>query len=79
MAEAEIFSPSDSGGILWMISAVGESAIGTGPFFRWQVAQQWAAMGFDMAVPAIEMVQDRSGRRRMVKDERGGKRYGVKG
>ena len=54
-----------------------------------QLEQQWAAMGFDMAVPAIEMVEDRSGRRRMVEDrsgrrrmvedERGVKRYGVKG
>ena len=37
-----------------------------------QLEQQWAAMGFDRAVPAIEMVEDRSGRTRMVEDERGG-------
>ena len=32
-----------------------------------------------MAVSAIEMVEDRSGRRRMVEDEREVKRYGVRG
>ena len=62
-----------------MFSMVGGFAIDTYILFSRQVEQQWAAMGFDMAVPAIEMVEDRSGRRRMVEDERGVKRYGVKG
>ena len=79
MGEATIFSPGGIGGILWMFSAVGGFAIDTYILFRRQVEQQWAAMGVDMAVPAIEMVEDRSGRRRMVEDERGVKRYGVKG
>ena len=43
-----------------------------------QLEQQWASIGFEM-VPAFEMVEDRSGRKRMVEDERGVKRYGVKG
>ena len=79
MGEATIFSPGGIGGILWMFSAVGGFAIDTYLLYQKQVEQQWAAMGFEMAAPAYAMVQDRSGRRRMVEDERGVKRYGVKG
>lgn len=79
MGEATIFSPGGIGGIMWMFSAVGGFTIDTYLLFRRQVEQQWAAMGFEMAVPAYAMVEDRSGRRRMVEDERGVKRYGVRG
>ncbi len=79
MGEATFFSPGGIGGIMWMIGVVGGFAIDTYLLFRRQVEQQWAAMGFEMAVPAYAMVEDRSGRRRMVEDARGVKRYGVKG
>ena len=79
MAEATIFSPGGMGGIFWMISVVGGFAIDTYLLYQKQLEQQWAAMGFQMAVPSIEMVEDRSGRRRMVEDARGVRRYGVKG
>ena len=79
MAEATFFSPGGIGGILWMLGVVGGFTIDTYLLYRQQLEQQWAAMGFEMAVPAYAMVEDRSGRRRMVEDERGVKRYGVKG
>ena len=79
MGEATIFSPGGIGGILWMFSAVGGFAIDTYLLYQKQLERQWAEMGFQMAVPAFAMVEDRSGRRRMVEDERGVKRYGVKG
>ena len=63
---------------MWMMSVVGGFTIDTYLLYRRQLEQQWAAIGFEMA-PAFEMVEDRSGRRRMVTDERGVKRYGVKG
>lgn len=68
MAEATIFSPGGIGGILWMISVVGGFTIDTYLLYRRQIEQQWAAMGFLMAAPAFEMVED----------NRGVKRYGVK-
>ena len=77
MGEATLFSPGGIGGILWMASVVGGFTIDTYLLFQRQLEQQWAAMGFEMAVPAIEIVEDRSGRKRMVEDERGVKRYGV--
>ena len=64
---------------MWMISVVGGFTIDTYLLYRRQIEQQWAAMGLEMAVPAYAMVEDRSGRRRMVEDQRGVKRYGVKG
>ncbi len=77
MAEATIFSPGGMGGIFWMISAVGGFAIDTYLLFQRQLEQQWAAMGFEMTVPAYATVEDRSGRRRMVEDAHVVKRYGV--
>lgn len=45
-----------------------------------QLEQQWAAMGFLMVAPTYERtVEDRSGRKRVVEESRGVKRYGVKG
>ena len=78
MAEATFFSPGGIGGILWMVGVVGGFTIDTYLLYRRQLEQQWASIGFEM-VPAFEMVEDRSGRKRMVEDERGVKRYGVKG
>ena len=77
--EATIFSPGGGGGIMWMISVVGGFTIDTYLLYRRQLEQQWTSMGFEMAAPAYAMVEDRSGRRRMVVDEHGVKRYGVKG
>lgn len=80
MGEATLFSPGGIGGILWMVSVVGGFTIDTYLLYQKQLEQQWAAMGFEMAVPTYErMVEDRSGRRRMVEDARGVRRYGVKG
>lgn len=78
IAESTFFSPGGGGGFMWMMSVVGGFTIDTYLLYRRQLEQQWAAIGFEMA-PAFEMVEDRSGRRRMVTDERGVKRYGVKG
>ena len=71
MAEATIFSPGGIGGILWMISVVGGFTIDTYLLFRQQMEKQWSAIGFQMA-PAFEMVEDRSGRKRMVESRRYG-------
>ena len=80
MGEATFFSPGGMGGILWMVSAVGGFTIDTYLLFQRQLERQWAAMGFQMAVPTYErMVEDRSGRRRVVEESRGVRRYGVKG
>ena len=75
MAEATIFSPGGGGGILWMISVVGGFTIDTYILYRQQIEKQWAVIGFQMA-PAFEMVEDASGRRRMVESRREVKRYG---
>lgn len=75
LAEATMFSPGGIGGILWMISSVGGFTIDTYLIYRQQMERQWAAMGFQMA-PAFEMVEDASGRRRMVESRREVKRYG---
>ena len=46
--------------------------------YQRQLEQQWAAMGFVMVAPMYErMVEDRSGRRRVVEESREVKRYGV--
>ncbi len=79
MGEATIFSPGGTGGILWMVSVVGGFTIDTYLLYRRQLEQRWAAMGFQMVAPTFAMVEDRSGRRRMVEDDRGVKRYGVRG
>lgn len=77
MAEATIFSPGGIGGILWMIGVVGGFTIDTYILYRRQIEQQWAAIGFEMA-PAYEMVEDASGRKRLVESARTVKRYGVR-
>ena len=71
MAEATLFSPGGIGGILWMISAVGGFSLDTYLLYRRQVEQQWSAIGFQMA-PAFEIVEDASGRKRMVESRRYG-------
>ena len=46
--------------------------------FQKQLEQQWSDMGFVMVAPTYErMVEDRSGRRRVVEESREVKRYGV--
>ncbi len=79
MGEATIFSPGGTGGILWMMSAVGGFTIDTYLLYRRQLEQQWAGMGFQMTAPAFELVEDASGRRRLVESERTVRRYGLKG
>lgn len=75
LAEATMFSPGGIGGILWMISVVGGFTVDTYLLYRQQIEKQWSAMGFQMA-PAFEMVEDASGRKRMVESRREVKRYG---
>lgn len=77
LAEATMFSPGGIGGILWMISVVGGFTIDTYLIYRQQMEQQWAAIGFEMA-PAFEMVEDASGRKRLVESRREVRRYGVR-
>ena len=78
-AESTFFSPGGGGGFAWMISVVGGFTIDTYLLYRRQIEQQWAAMGFVMVAPTYErMVEDRSGRRRVVEESREVKRYGVK-
>ncbi len=79
MGEATLFSPGGTGGILWMIGVVGGFTIDTYLLYRRQLEQQWASMGFQMTAPAFELVEDASGRRRMVESERTVRRYGLKG
>lgn len=75
LAEATMFSPGGIGGILWMISVVGGFTVDTYLLYRQQMERQWSAMGFQMA-PAFEMVEDASGRKRLVESRREVKRYG---
>ena len=79
MGEATIFSPGGNGGMLWMISAVGGFAIDTYLLYRRQLEQQWTDMGFQMTVPAFELVEDASGRRRLVESRSTVRRYGMRG
>lgn len=80
MGEATLFSPGGIGGIMWMLSVVGGFTIDTYLLFQKQLERQWADMGFVMVAPTYErMVEDRSGRRRVVEESREVKRYGVKG
>lgn len=79
MGEATIFSPGGVGGILWMFSAVGGFTIDTYLLYRRQLEQQWAGMGFQMTAPAFELVEDASGRQRMVESRREVRRYGMRG
>ena len=78
LAEATIFSPGGTGGILWMISVVGGFTIDTYLLYSRQMEQQWAVIGFQMT-PAVDMVEDASGRKRFVESRREVKRYGVRG
>ena len=78
MGEATFFSPGGGGGISWMICVVGGFTIDTLLLFRRNIEAQWADMGIQMAAPAWEEVEDRSGRRRVVESRREVKRYGVK-
>ena len=67
-----------AGGILWMIGVVGGFTIDTYLLFQRQLEQQWSAMGVVMVAPTYErMVEDRSGRKRVVEESREVKRYGV--
>ena len=78
MGEATLFSPGGIGGILWMMGVVGGFTIDTYLLFQRQLERQWADMGFVMVAPTYErMVEDRSGRRRVVEESRAVKRYGV--
>ena len=79
MGEATFFSPGGTGGILWMVGVVGGFTIDTYLLYRRQLEQQWAGMGFQMTAPAFELVEDVSGRRRLVESERTVRRYGLKG
>ena len=71
LAEATMFSPGGIGGILWMISVVGGFTVDTYLLYRQQMEKQWSAIGFQMA-PAFEIVEDASGRKRMVESRRYG-------
>ncbi len=78
LGEATFFSPGGGGGIAWMICVVGGFTIDTLLLFRRNIEAQWAEMGIQMAAPAWEEVEDRSGRRRVVESRREVRRYGVK-
>ena len=78
LAEATMFSPGGDGGFQWIISVVGGFTIDTYLLYRRQMERTWSAIGFQMA-PAFEMVEDRSGRRRLVASHREVRRYGVSG
>ena len=78
MGEATFFSPGGIGGIIWIVSAVGGFTIDTYLLYRRQLEQQWAMMGFQMTAPAFELVEDASGRRRLVESERTVRRYGLR-
>ena len=79
MGEATMFSPGGGGGIMWMMSVVGGFTLDTYLLYRRQLEQQWASMGFQMTAPTFELVEDASGRRRMVESERTVRRYGMRG
>lgn len=78
MGEATFFSPGGTGGILWVVSVVGGFVIDTYLLYRRQLEQQWASMGFQMIAPVFELVEDASGRRRMVESRHTVRRYGLK-
>lgn len=79
LGEATLFSPGGTGGILWMMGVVGGFTIDTYLLYRRQLEQQWAGMGFQITAPAFELVEDASGRRRMVESRSMVRRYGLKG
>ena len=66
MGEATIFSPGGGGGVMWMMSTVGGFALDTCVLYFRQGEQPWMMKGTPIAPYAFEMVEDRSGRRRMV-------------
>ena len=70
-----MFSPGGGGGFQWIMSVVGGFTIDTYILYRRQMERAWSAIGFQMA-PAFELVEDRSGRRRLVESRREVKRYG---
>ena len=78
LGEATFFSPGGGGGIGWMICVVGGFTLDTLLLFRRSIEAQGAEMGIQMAAPAWEEVEDRSGRRRVVESERHVRRYGMK-
>ena len=78
MGEATFFSPGGTGGILWMICVVGGFSLDTFLLYRQNILNAWEEMGIQMAAPAWEEVEDRSGRRRVVESRREVKRYGLK-
>ena len=78
MGEATFFSPGGIGGILWMVCVVGGFTLDTLLLYRQNILNAWAQMGIQMAAPMWEVVEDASGRRRLVESERHMRRYGMK-
>ena len=78
MGEATFFSPGGGGGISWMICVVGGFTIDTLLLFRKSIETQWAQMGIQVTAPAWEVVEDRSGRKRLTESRPGVERYGLK-
>ena len=78
MGEATFFSPGGGGGISWMICVVGGFTVDTLLLFRHNIETQWRQMGIVVAAPTWELVEDDSGRRRLVEDQSHVRRYGLK-
>lgn len=79
MGEATLFSPGGIGGILWMVCVVGGFTLDTLLIYRQNILTAWQQMGIQMAEPAWEMVEDASGRKRLVATgQPRGRRYGKK-
>ena len=78
MGEATLFSPGGIGGILWMICVVGGFTLDTLLLYRQNILNAWQQMGIQVAEPMWEMVEDASGRKRLVESSGRARRYGVK-
>ena len=78
MGEATLFSPGGIGGILWMICVVGGFTLDTLLLYRQNILNAWQQMGIQVAAPMWEMVEDASGRKRLVESSGRARRYGVK-
>ena len=78
MGEATLFSPGGIGGILWMVCVVGGFTLDTLLLYRQNILNAWQQMGIQVAAPMWEMVEDASGRRRLVESGGRVRRYGVK-
>ena len=78
MGEATFFSPGGIGGILWMVCVVGGFTLDTLLLYRKKILDAWQQMGIQVAAPMWEMVEDRSGRKRLVESGRHVRRYGLK-